>query len=794
MGGTSSSQLDQHNGHEGGINCLAVSADGSLLLTGGEDCTAKVWAARTAPLQPLRTLRGHTAYLTCCALHEQFALTGAADNTVRKWALGSARCLQVFEGHSARVARLLCTGDFVFSTAHDRTARVWLFTPRQGETPAFRVFQGHTKAVIPAVFVPAADNPLVGRSVHEADVLLTGSADHTARAWAFRSGTCLHEFKGHSAAVNALAVDPRDPSSVLFTGGADGLIKCWDIRTGHCLRDFTGHKGAVMCLLAMIIMVGRVKKNSWIDCDLLFVLSPQIGLLNVSEQSFTTLEDINGKNQEDLGFEEPQENLCREVTRGKETRSKRTMSKKNFVENGLLKIVNHLLENIYLPPLHIKLGLMKNFVKAMDRNASGFAYLKQKFSSISEAKIKEGIFVGPQIRELQQDGNFQNSLNEFEAAAWNSFRNVCKNFLGSVKVENYRDIVNDLLLSYKALGCNMSLKIHFLHSHLDFFPDNLGAVGDEHVFTSCGDKKARMFRAQTGECVRVFKGHTAAVGQLELDQHNGHEGGINCLAVSADGSLLLTGGEDCTAKVWAARTAPLQPLRTLRGHTAYLTCCALHEQFALTGAADNTVRKWALGSARCLQVFEGHSARVARLLCTGDFVFSTAHDRTARVWLFTPRQGETPAFRVFQDVLCLCKEVDPQMSEEDKISHLMKGIAEELYQALLPRDVQSTEQFITECRRVEALRCKRVTPTSTDHTARAWLLEKANAAKSTETTGIPWLFSSTSKDTTDPNHQKELGLESSYHLLYKPYNLNSTRSAQRSKLNCLPFSTQQKSP
>ncbi|UYV70377.1 hypothetical protein LAZ67_7002785 [Cordylochernes scorpioides] len=49
-----------------------------------------------------------------------------------------------------------------------------------------------------------------------------------------------------------------------------------------------------------------------------------------------------------------------------------------------------------------------------------------------------------------------------------------------VKVENYRDIVNDLLLSFKALGCNMSLKIHFLHSHLDFFPDNLGAVSDEH--------------------------------------------------------------------------------------------------------------------------------------------------------------------------------------------------------------------------------------------------------------------------------------------------------------------------
>ena len=26
----------------------------------------------------------------------------------------------------------------------------------------------------------------------------------------------------------------------------------------------------------------------------------------------------------------------------------------------------------------------------------------------------------------------------------------------------------------------MSLKIHFLHSHLNFFPPNLGAVSDEH--------------------------------------------------------------------------------------------------------------------------------------------------------------------------------------------------------------------------------------------------------------------------------------------------------------------------
>jgi hypothetical protein len=30
------------------------------------------------------------------------------------------------------------------------------------------------------------------------------------------------------------------------------------------------------------------------------------------------------------------------------------------------------------------------------------------------------------------------------------------------------------------MGCNMSLKIHFLESHVDFFPENLGKVSDEH--------------------------------------------------------------------------------------------------------------------------------------------------------------------------------------------------------------------------------------------------------------------------------------------------------------------------
>ena len=41
-------------------------------------------------------------------------------------------------------------------------------------------------------------------------------------------------------------------------------------------------------------------------------------------------------------------------------------------------------------------------------------------------------------------------------------------------------MVSNFIESYEKLGCRMSLKLHFLHSHLDFFRDNLGNVSEEH--------------------------------------------------------------------------------------------------------------------------------------------------------------------------------------------------------------------------------------------------------------------------------------------------------------------------
>ena len=103
-----------------------------------------------------------------------------------------------------------------------------------------------------------------------------------------------------------------------------------------------------------------------------------------------------------------------------------TPREKNVVNPALV-----LPENIFLLQLHINLGLVKNFVKYVDKTSRAFQYVRNKFPNVSDAKIMECIFIGPQIRELMQDKQFDEELNETERNVWLSFKRICKDFLGN---------------------------------------------------------------------------------------------------------------------------------------------------------------------------------------------------------------------------------------------------------------------------------------------------------------------------------------------------------------------------
>ncbi|XP_058879412.1 uncharacterized protein LOC131737009 [Acipenser ruthenus] len=92
---------------------------------------------------------------------------------------------------------------------------------------------------------------------------------------------------------------------------------------------------------------------------------------------------------------------------------------------------------VLMPPLHIKLGLIKQFVRALDKESAAFKYLQDFFPKLSEAKVKAGVFVGPQIKKILECNEFPKKLTSKEKVAWNSFVAVVRGFLGNHKAENY---------------------------------------------------------------------------------------------------------------------------------------------------------------------------------------------------------------------------------------------------------------------------------------------------------------------------------------------------------------------
>jgi len=96
----------------------------------------------------------------------------------------------------------------------------------------------------------------------------------------------------------------------------------------------------------------------------------------------------------------------------------------------------------------------------VDQTGAVFMYLKNKFPRITVAQIKEWVFVGPQIRELIQDAKFKDRVTDVHKGSLEIIQNVTSNF-GGHKAENYSGIVVYLLQSYRIMGCNMYLTVHF---------------------------------------------------------------------------------------------------------------------------------------------------------------------------------------------------------------------------------------------------------------------------------------------------------------------------------------------
>ena len=113
----------------GPVTCLALSADGGMLVAACWDGTLSRWGLIRGGSEWVcnRTLTGHTEVVTCVAVSGNLAVSGGEDKTVRVWDLTTGVCLKVLEGHTADVCAVALSRDCMtaISGACDSTVKVW---------------------------------------------------------------------------------------------------------------------------------------------------------------------------------------------------------------------------------------------------------------------------------------------------------------------------------------------------------------------------------------------------------------------------------------------------------------------------------------------------------------------------------------------------------------------------------------------------------------------------------------------------------------------------------------------
>jgi WD40 repeat protein len=168
MGVTQSwGSLEQVLPHPIPVNSVAVSSDGTRVVSGSADNSIRIWNASTGEIE--QVLEGHTNAVMSVAFSRTCIVSGSRDKSVRIWNATTGEIQRILKGHSTPVKSVGFSSDGtrVVSGSEDKTIRIWNATSGERE----HILEGHSGAVNSVSFSPDGTR------------VVSGSDDRSVRIW-----------------------------------------------------------------------------------------------------------------------------------------------------------------------------------------------------------------------------------------------------------------------------------------------------------------------------------------------------------------------------------------------------------------------------------------------------------------------------------------------------------------------------------------------------------------------------------------------------------------------------------
>jgi len=177
-------------------------------------------------LHIVRTLDGTADWVNAVAFSPdgQYALSGAADNSIRLWEVVTGREIQTFRGLDQQPISVALSpdGEALVSETSDGVVQLW--DVNTGD--ALRTFEEQSEAVLGATFSPDGNHVLSG-----------GGASGTLHLWDTDTGDLVRRFDENDEAIFSVTFSP-DGKHVLTGSGQSGILKLWETDTGQVVRTF----------------------------------------------------------------------------------------------------------------------------------------------------------------------------------------------------------------------------------------------------------------------------------------------------------------------------------------------------------------------------------------------------------------------------------------------------------------------------------------------------------------------------------------------------------------------------